>query len=480
MQRLIEKFNNIFIMAIDPPNNLIYEIKGERRSIAMSKIPKAERNRLKRQQAIAHSYLLAVDPGSSHHSGVLYSPTRQPLTDVLTIHNNREGFEQLENLLKNLQAHHPDARVVFAIEASGEYWRPLHHYFKERGFETVFVPPLFVKRTREIDDYTPRASDPKDTICICNLAYEGRYFCDSQHAAVFQNLYQVVRAWDQVTQQLARTRLRLRSLLAKYFPEYPGIFSNLLGTTSLEVLKRWPFPQDLRQVPYEVLYHALRQISRKQLKVEKINLLWQKAHTSVGITTGLAGARIRLKLLLEEAEFYKQKAAIIMKQIAQILNQIHYVPKLRSIVGVGHITIAQLLAYTGDWLNFSHYNQIIDLAGLDLIFHDSGHYRSKKQISHRGRKHLRCILFLINRNYVRYPNTGRRKYLRLRLQGKSHREAIVATIPHLVRTIFAVVHGNTYYRPPFSDDPLCQEIAQLEKRWHERKKLKRKLRSKNK
>jgi transposase len=429
----------------------------------MSKLPISEQKRIERVSALKNHIIVGIDPASKNHTAVVYAPNRLPYGRILSIKNRRHGFEFFEKHLTTVKEKYPNAPVTFVIEASGEYWKPFQHYFEMRGVETVFMPPLYVKRTRDLDDNTPRSNDPKDAVRIANLALEGRYFQSKTPPEVFENLKQLVRSWDTISGHLIQCRHRIRSHLDTYFPEFSTLFCDILGVTPLVILKHWPFPHELRQVSLEQLCSVIRQnVGNGRVDAEKMEKLLALADESIGIVHGIDGARMRLKNLLEHVELYKKQLSELRRPIRQSLRQIDYAEKITSIHGIGIISTAQFLGYLGNVHDFDKVNQVMDVAGLTLTATESGGYKSRRQISHRGRSALRRVLYEMAMHYLRAPNTARRKYFKLRLNGKSHRQAVIAVIPHLIKTIFAVVKQDRIYTPLPADDPVTQEIRAYE------------------
>src|SRR5690625_4955786 len=77
--------------------------------------------------------------------------------------------------------------------------------------------------------------------------------------------------------------------------------------------------------------------------------------------------------------------------------------EMTDIKGIGKKTIAAFLAEVGDVNNYSHPDQIIKLAGLNLKLATSGKWKGKTVITKRGRPKLRALLFkvilpLVNHN----------------------------------------------------------------------------------
>jgi len=112
--------------------------------------------------------------------------------------------------------------------------------------------------------------------------------------------------------------------------------------------------------------------------------------------------------------------------------------------------------------NYQKPAELISYAGLDLVYWDSGKYRSRRRISKRGRSRLRLILFQITLSFVRHNNIARRKYLNQKLAGKSPTQAIVSSISLFVNILFAVVKQEREYQVLEDSHPLVAEIRKLE------------------
>ena len=86
----------------------------------------------------------------------------------------------------------------------------------------------------------------------------------------------------------------------------------------------------------------------------------------------------------------------IEKEMAQELEKTGYKDILTSIPRIGIISAASFIGEIGDPKRFSNPQQIIRLAGYNLVEDSSGKYKSKTMISKRGRKILRTILYKIS------------------------------------------------------------------------------------
>jgi transposase len=70
-------------------------------------------------------------------------------------------------------------------------------------------------------------------------------------------------------------------------------------------------------------------------------------------------------------------------------------------------TIIDLLAEIGSFAHYQDPRQLIKLAGLTLREHSSGQHKGQKQISKRGRKRLRALLFRAMMPLIRHNKAFR-------------------------------------------------------------------------
>src|SRR5690606_38694494 len=95
----------------------------------------------------------------------------------------------------------------------------------------------------------------------------------------------------------------------------------------------------------------------------------------------------------QQYALFTQQLEEIMNQVEILLKQIPGTQEMLTIPGVGITTLAGFLAETGDLSRYSHGQQIIRLAGLNLREHSSGKKKGRTTISKRGRSRLRALLF---------------------------------------------------------------------------------------
>ena len=77
-------------------------------------------------------------------------------------------------------------------------------------------------------------------------------------------------------------------------------------------------------------------------------------------------ARLKIQTLMDQYTLLHEKIDDVWKMIEGLTSTIPGVQEMVDIKGVGDITIAAFLAEVGDLHHYSHPEQIIKLAGLNL------------------------------------------------------------------------------------------------------------------
>ncbi|MBD2848679.1 IS110 family transposase, partial [Paenibacillus sp. IB182496] len=90
---------------------------------------------------------------------------------------------------------------------------------------------------------------------------------------------------------------------------------------------------------------------------------------------------------------FNEQLEAIMTQVEEILEGIPGTTEMLTIPGIGILTVAGFLAEVGDLNTYDHGQQIIRLAGLNLMENSSGIRKGQTGITKRGRSRLRALLF---------------------------------------------------------------------------------------
>lgn len=130
---------------------------------------------------------------------------------------------------------------------------------------------------------------------------------------------------------LIKEKVRLIALLDEYFPELRKLFSDILGKSSLEILKKCPFSKDIKTMGIYKITELLKIATKNRVGIKKAILVCEAAENSIGIPVGLDVARYRLNLIIKNLENIQQQIDDIEIMMQEYLAQTGYSQYILSI-----------------------------------------------------------------------------------------------------------------------------------------------------
>src|SRR6185436_15278639 len=112
-----------------------------------------------------------------------------------------------------------------------------------------------------------------------------------------------------------------------------------------------------------------------------------------GVKEAASTIGAEVKKLIEQLESIESDCFKLKTQIEHCLTQTPGAALLLTVPSFGPITVAGILANTGDLGAYQHAEEVLKLAGLNLFEISSGKHRGRLRISKRGRAQLRKILY---------------------------------------------------------------------------------------
>jgi transposase len=176
---------------------------------------------------------------------------------------------------------------------------------------------------------------------------------------------------------------------------------------------------------------------------DRLAQLLERRHTLVTARQTLAQSLAmpmlkapRESLLANFERIVRRLDILIRHEMARLPKMAALYERLRSIVGVGPVVAAQLVAVFST-LNFAKVASFIAYTGLDPCPEDSGDHRGRRRLSKRGPPLLRCLLYnagMAAANSRLFKPT----YARLRARGLQTTQAIVILARKIARIAFAL------------------------------------------
>ena len=118
--------------------------------------------------------MVGIDIAKERHLAFFGVPTGKALLRKFVFDNTREGFEKLLFETEMMQRQHLLRYVVFGMEPTADYHKPLGRYLIHMKKTVVLVSGNAAKNNRELLDGRWDKNDTKDAANIADLITQGK------------------------------------------------------------------------------------------------------------------------------------------------------------------------------------------------------------------------------------------------------------------------------------------------------------------
>jgi len=394
--------------------------------------------------------IVGVDIAKNVHWAGIILPNGKEIKKSFSFNNNKKGFENLVETVKNVLTMLNLKKVIIGMEPTGHYWKCFARYLQTiEWIKVVTVNPFHVKSSKEFDDNCQTKNDKKDCITIARLIKDARYFEPYLPTGIWAELRNLSNTRAEIIRKQSAVKSRIIATIDEYFPEYTKAFKDIFSRTSEEILKKCPFPEDIKSLGRKELLEYIKSTVKRGYSKKQVEKIYELAEESIGTAEGTLGAKFQLRMYIEEAEMLKKQIKMTEEELEKGLKETGFYESLISIQGIGIVSAATLLGEIGDINRFNSYEQIKRYAGLNLVENSSGTHKGKTTISKRGRSLLRSILYRIAFTMVCKNKEIKElyKYLTTRVENQlKKKQAIVAVIGKILQIIYAVATNNEKYQ----------------------------------
>jgi len=130
---------------------------------------------IKNQIRGSKEYLIVgIEAAKEKHHAFFGTATGKTLLRRLVFENRREGFDKLLFQAEALRRQHGLTRVVFGLEPTANYHKPLGEFLIRSRHTAVLVSGNAVKRNRELLDGRWDKHDLKDAANVADLISQGK------------------------------------------------------------------------------------------------------------------------------------------------------------------------------------------------------------------------------------------------------------------------------------------------------------------
>ena len=266
-----------------------------------------EFRQLKKQIQGSETHLIVgIDVAKDRHHAFLGTATGKTLVKKLIFENSASGFSELLARVEAVRAQNGLSDIVFGLEPTSNYHKPLGRYLISKGCHVVLVGGKAVKNNRELLDERWDKHDTKDAANVADLVSRGKCFYYDTPSREIEELRDLLSLRARLKKEEHSLSLRIRNnLLAKHFPELDSFYSACEKETLAIV--RWCLnPQQIAAMPFDEFFKRVAPNARgiaQKLRLQKIHRL---AHESIGCPVDSA-VQFQAGLLVEKIKQVREQ-----------------------------------------------------------------------------------------------------------------------------------------------------------------------------
>ena len=350
---------------------------------------------LKKEVRSSDGYLIVgIDVSKDRHHAFFRTVPGRTLLKRLVFENSYEGFERLLSQVEVLRLENGLREVVFGMEPTGNYHKPLGEFLIRRLAQVVLVSNVAAKENRKSLDGRWDKHDEKDAANVADLVSQGKFLFYEYPEPRIQELRVLLALKRKLKRQEHGYRVRIRNhLVAKYFPELDRYFDQS-EKYSLAIVRWCLDPRSLSGYEFDEFVGMVARQMRSEQQSGRLRTILQMAQHSIGCEMG-PGVEFEARVMVEGVRQIRIAIGDTEKQIQELCLQFSEDEYLLSLPGFGPDVSAKVLGAVGDPFRFQNGNQVLKMAGLDLNAERSGKGSewARPVISKKGKAELRYALF---------------------------------------------------------------------------------------
>ena len=338
--------------------------------------------------------IVGIDVAKDKHHAFFGTAYGKTLWRRLLFSNDKNGYMRLIEQVNALMPQHQLEQVIFGMEPTGNYHKPLANWLIESGYEVVLVGGKAVKDNRQLLDGRWDKNDSKDSANVADLMSQAKcqfYEYPEDDLVGLRNLLSLRK---RLKKEEHRLRMQTRnSLLTKYFPEADCYLKNCTEE-DLAVIRWYLDPRKIVSTDFKEFVRHVTTTDRGDRQVQRLRKIYDAAENSVGLPVNSATV-FEAQMIVDKIRSVRKELLKLMNEMKVLCDNFYGYTLLQTIPGFGPYISALVLATIGNPFRFKSRKQVIRLAGLDLNANRSGKTSSDSVpvISKKGNADLRYGLY---------------------------------------------------------------------------------------
>jgi transposase len=359
------------------------------------------------------------------------------------------------------------ATVAVAIETPRG---PVVEALLERGFAVFSINPKQLDRFRDRFTVAGAKDDSRDAEALASsLRTDRRAFrLLTVDDPLVIELREWTRIYDELTQERVRLANRMRDQLWRYYPQARELSDDLAADWFLDVWQQVPTPAQAARTSEKTIARILKQHRIRRLDAGTVlRALRAQPLTVAPGTSEAASAHIRT--LAARARLINTQLKQAQRRLDELCGAIEAAAEaspgqicerrdvaiLRSLPGLGRITIAALLAEASEPLRRRDYHSMRTLTGAAPVTRRSGKACFVVR-RHACNKRLAQAVYHWARVAKQHDPTAAKQYEELRRRGHSHGRALRSVADRLLYVLCTLLKRQVMFDRNFQPRQIAQ------------------------
>ena len=396
------------------------------------------------------TWIVGIDIGKEKLSCALMDANKV-LVCRFVVAGSLRGYNELLTRVKSETK--GSGKVVFALEPTGHYWMVLGQFFEDHNQSYVLIHPLVVARGREVRRLNKGKTDSLDARLIGELACNGSITRTQIPEDYWATIRFYAREYMDREKEIAREKNRVVSYLETTLPGFVEIFQKPLCMNGRACLRALINFRDVLKADIVIFERQVRKhFPGKRLltsRVRSLHVMLQQGD-ALGLRAGRHAMLFRITQSLDRLDMFENQQKIAKQAMLDVYKKSEYKEYLDSIWGTVPMLNALVLGFIGDPALYDSPASLVKLAGCDPVRVESGKFKGRTRISHRGRSLLRKagdrVSFLLEKR----NNVFRSYFYHLISRQKNRftkRQARVACINKYFRIVWVLCRYRVHFNP---------------------------------
>jgi transposase len=391
--------------------------------------------------------------------------TGAPVGRLQSFTNDATGVAALcDAVVETVRAMGPGMQVMAAVESTGEYHRLAAKALARetrRAVQVHVLNPREVKWFRKLE-LKDTKTDRVDAELIARFLAKIRPLPRASMPEGFEALQDATRTRRRCIEERTSLKNRLHRLLRTHFPGYREALGEKFSVRTLVVLAACPSPHALLRRGLSRLAE-LRNCDGKRIGTtfaEKVIGLAKAAPARQLPPMARLSIQDAAARILQLNRFIHGMDAAIAEELERIFPD----NLLRSIPGLGAVSVASIVAEVGDVRRFPDKETFVGYCGLYPVAWESGDTKLRFRMTRKGNRMLKMTLLVASAACRQYNPAIRHFYGRLRAKGKTKKAAGGAIARKMAEIVWAILTSGQ----PWSEEIALRGIAKGEDMLQER------------